>query len=392
MPESVLHVNHEAAGAEFIDFAGTPIVSTFGEPPLEYAAMHRGCGLIDLPQRGVFEVTGKDRLSFINNLITARLIDPNAKTPIADGRGAAGYLLNLQGRIVAQMSCLSLTDRLLIETDRRQIPMLIETLDRYRFTEKVKMIDLSDSHTHLALHGPLASVAAAGLNVSVFGEQLQCETTMWNGQNFVAWRDDDAGVPAVHLLIANEHAAAMWNHLAGQELVKSKRVRPIGWAVYNAVRIEGGRAMLGIDFDAAEPSRPGKKVDVEAEEKTPTSRGILPVEAGRFDQLVSVQKGCYLGQEIVARLHARKQVPRQIVGIRMLGHELPSAGAAVFEATGQTQIGIITSSTPSPILGDAAIGLTLLKKPHFTVGTQLLLEAEGARRGAEVVELPFVTP
>src|SRR2546423_11719344 len=109
-----------------------------------------------------------------------------------------------------------------------------------------------------------------------------------------------------------------------------------------------------------------------------------------MSRAVSFTKGCYPGQEIVARMHARQQVARQVVGIRMGDDALPIAGAQIFDARGGEVIGGVTSSTISPVLSNAAICLGIVKRPHFNTGTKLTIPAEGAMRGASVVELPFL--
>jgi folate-binding Fe-S cluster repair protein YgfZ len=104
---------------------------------------------------------------------------------------------------------------------------------------------------------------------------------------------------------------------------------------------------------------------------------------------VSVTKGCYLGQEIVARMHARGQVARKIVGIRMETDALPIAGEQVFDEQ-SNPVGVITSSTVSPVLSNVAICLALVKKPHFELGAKLKVPAEGELREGTIVPLPFV--
>jgi aminomethyltransferase len=152
-----------------------------------------------------------------------------------------------------------------------------------------------------------------------------------------------------------------------------RRLRPIGWAAYNACRIEAGRPLFDIDFgNSADPDQ-----------------SVLPAEAGQFDRAVSVTKGCYLGQEIVARMHARQQVAKQLVGLRMAEDALPIAGATLFDDK-QNQVGMITSSTISPVLSGACIALGYLKKPFFAIGTEVTAPAEGSMRKATVTALPFV--
>ncbi|HEY1922123.1 MAG TPA: glycine cleavage T C-terminal barrel domain-containing protein, partial [Tepidisphaeraceae bacterium] len=186
----------------------------------------------------------------------------------------------------------------------------------------------------------------------------------------VIWRDDPCGVPGYYIIIPAEAAGRVWMQIiasfsSGE--VGKRAVRPAGWAVFNTVRIEAGRAMFGIDFDDT----------------------VLPAETGQLGRAVSFTKGCYLGQEIVARMHARGQVARQIVGIKMGEDALPIAGAPILDEQ-QNQVGGVTSSTISPVLSNASIGLAMVKAAFSKPGTTLRIAAEGAIRPAMVVELPFV--
>jgi folate-binding protein YgfZ len=161
----------------------------------------------------------------------------------------------------------------------------------------------------------------------------------------------------------------VWNGLAkpyeGQ--TNKRGLRPVGWAMFNATRVEAGRPLYGIDFTDAS----------------------LPAETGQFDRAVSVTKGCYLGQEVVARMYARQQVAKALVGLRMVEDALPTAGAEILNSEG-VQVGTVTSSTLSPVLGGACLALGTVKKGFFDPGTELKVPAEGAMRGAKVVPLPFI--
>ncbi|MBC7782523.1 MAG: aminomethyl transferase family protein, partial [Burkholderiales bacterium] len=162
---------------------------------------------------------------------------------------------------------------------------------------------------------------------------------------------------------------------------------------YNAARIEAGRPLFGIDFELATPSVPGAraeatKTDAIESDSAAKAQGVLPAETGLLDRAVSFTKGCYLGQEVVARMHARQQVARKLVGIRMSDDSLPIAGQPVMDDN-ENQIGVVTSSTMSPVLSDSAIALALLRKPYFEPGRTVRIPAEGAIRTATVVPLPF---
>src|SRR5213595_544638 len=136
---NLLRTHHERAGAELQPYANLEIVSTFGEPQAEYSAIHKACGLMDLPQRGVLELTGKDRLPFLNNLLTNQTWDKATKSGLAAGQGVYAYYLNAKGRIVADMNVLEVQgDRTLLEMDARMIEPVRAAFDKYLFVEQVK--------------------------------------------------------------------------------------------------------------------------------------------------------------------------------------------------------------------------------------------------------------
>ena len=94
---------HRQAEAEFQPYGEIEIVSTFGEVPAEYAAVRKSCGLMDMPFRGVIELTGNDRLPFLNNLLSNQVYDKQAKSGLSAGQGVYAFLLNAKsGRVIAE--------------------------------------------------------------------------------------------------------------------------------------------------------------------------------------------------------------------------------------------------------------------------------------------------
>lgn len=377
---------HSQAGAEFQQWAEIEIVQTFGEPQAEYAGIHKSAVMIDLPQRGLLEVTGKDRLPFLQNLLTNQTWDKSKKTGLTAGEGVYAFLLNLQGRVVADLNVLERGDRTLIETDARFVEPLRLVFEQYRFAEQVTFTNKISQLHEIVVHGPRAEqmLGVAGLKV------LGSTQATIEGVDAAIWRDDPTGSPGWHLILPTESAAKVWTALRDRyahEIGLKRLLRPGGWAAFNATRIEAGRTMLAIDFDAAPISsaKPGKHENTAGAAPS----GALPAETGLFDRAVSVTKGCYLGQEIVARMHARSQVARKVVGIRIEGNALPMAGAQILDEE-SNQIGVITSSTVSPILSNAPIALGTVKRPFFEVGTSLRVPAEGEVRNAVVAAVPFV--
>src|SRR4051812_41428634 len=146
---------HRQAEAEFQPYGDIEIVSTFGEPPAEYAAIHKSCGLMDMPFRGFIELTGKDRLPFLNNLLSNQTFDKPTKTGLASGAGVYAFLLNAKsGRIMADVNVIERGERTLLELDARLVEGVRDALEKYRFAEQVKISSAAESLHEIALHGP----------------------------------------------------------------------------------------------------------------------------------------------------------------------------------------------------------------------------------------------
>ncbi|MDB5356559.1 MAG: Folate-dependent protein for Fe/S cluster synthesis/repair in oxidative stress [Phycisphaerales bacterium] len=369
-----LHDLHQQAGAEFQAYAQLEVVSTFGEPQAEYAAIRKGAAMIDEPQRGILELNGVDRLPFLNNLLTNETWDKTSKAGLAAGQGRYAFFLNTKGRIVADVNVIERVDRTLLDMDARMVEPVRAAFDKFLFREQVKMVSRVGALHAMALHGSnsrriLEEASGAALPADL-PQGGSIEARLFDA-DAVIWRDDACGVPGFHLIVDTPSARKVWMGLVSQFYENHepghRRLRPVGWAAFNATRIEAGRPIFGIDFDES----------------------VLPAETGQIARAVSFTKGCYLGQEIVARMHARGQVARQLVGLRMGDDALPMAGTLIYDDA-DNQVGGVTSSTVSPVLSNACIAIGFVKKPFIPAGSVVNIPAEGKVRKATVVELPFV--
>jgi folate-binding protein YgfZ len=368
-----LHALHQQAEAEFQPYAELEIVSTFGEPQAEYAALHKSCGAMDLPQRGLLELTGKDRLAFLNNLITNLVWTKETKSGLLPGQGVYAFFLNTKGRIITDLNVLERDDRTLLEMDGRLVAPVAAMFEKYLFAEQVKIADRTGALHQIALYGPGAADVLSAATGSPLPQLdlLSSSSIRLFDVDAIVYRDDPIGRPGYILIVPADAARTVWMKLLAQfgetgEIGK-RPLRPVCWAAFNAARIEGGRPIFGIDFDES----------------------VLPAETGQFNRAVSITKGCYLGQEIVARMYARQQIARQLVGIRMEDDALPIAGTKIFDDQ-SNEIGGVTSSTLSPVLSNVAICLGYVKRPYFAAKTIVHVPAEGSIRKGTVVELPFV--
>src|SRR5258706_3047437 len=267
-----LHALHTQAEAEFQPYELLEIVSTFGQPEAEYAAIRKSSALMDLPQRGVLELTGRDRLAFLNNLLTNQTWDKATKTGIPPGSGVYAYFLNLKGRIVADMNVLELGERTLLETDVRMVEVLRKSFEKFIFSEQVQLTSKVGALHRVSLHGPEAlSILkdAAGEAIPELSPLGSVQANLF-GIEVTLFRDDECSVPGYHLIVPADRAAELWTQFLNQfsnplELGK-RRLRPIGWAAKKPCRIEAGRPLFDIDFgNSADPDQ-----------------SVLPAEAGQF--------------------------------------------------------------------------------------------------------------
>lgn len=353
---------------ETLAYGDQEIVQTFGAPQAEYAAIRKACGLMDLGHRGVLVVKGKDRHVFLNNFLTNLTWSKDSKQGMAAGTGVYAYLLSGKGRVIADMNVLETGEDVWMEMDRRLAGMVKTTLEKYVFTEKVTFEFPAVRELGLLGPGGLGVMQERGVVVSELG-QLGNRWVSVAGVRGLVWRDDVCGVPGYFLVVPEGEAETIWRGLSEPYTAQTNKrsLRPVGWAMFNACRVEAGRPLYGIDFTDAS----------------------LPAETGQFERAVSVTKGCYLGQEIVARMHARGQVAKLLVGLRVREDALPAGGAELHDATGAV-VGTVTSSTMSPVLGGACIALGTVKKGFEKVGTILKVGAEGRVVDVEVTERPFV--
>lgn len=337
---------------------GLLVPMAFEHVELEYAAIRKGCALVDLPQSGTIEATGADRIGFLNNLLTQEL---KTLEPMASVRS---FWLNRKGRIDADLRLVDDGGRLLMAADALVAAATAEALAEFVFAEDVTLADATETLHRLALHGPRAAqalMAVADTDEHVGLEPGRAMTVMVAGASVLVEREDSAGEVGLVLTMPADAARTVYERLAGV-----KGVRPCGWLAYNIARIEAGWPLFQIDF----------------------SSESLPAETGVLHDRVSFTKGCYLGQEVVARMQSLGKPKQVLVALRLAEGQaprLPAERASIYaDAQGDKAIGNVTSSTIAPMLSAAPIALAQVRTAHAQAGTALFVEAEGARTAFEV--------
>ncbi|MCA9273454.1 MAG: aminomethyltransferase family protein [Phycisphaerales bacterium] len=368
--------------------AGVEVAQTLGPVELEYAALRKNCVLIDQPHRGTVQMTGTDRIEFLNRMLTQEL------KPLDGGamKWAESFWLSRKGRIDADVRVIGFGDRVLFDVDVHQAAHFVATLDAYIFAEDAVLKDVSQSMHRVALIGPksarLLELAAGETKAGKAAHEIEsgetCEVVI-AGRAVYFDRSDAVGVPAFGLVMSKDDAEAVYTRLCelgmpdgqdeiGQENAGLNRgegtgmeigLRVAGWHAYNIARIEAGEPVFNLDFGTTS----------------------LPGETGVMHRRVSFKKGCYLGQEIVARMDALGHPKQTVVALRVgsspddpqpvTGSELVAAGQVV---------GAVTSSTVSPMLGGQVICLASVRWDFHEPGTNMVVRTDEGEVAAVIQE------
>jgi glycine cleavage system T protein len=350
---------HTAQGAVLTNDRGVELPERFTDVLQEYQAARETAGLLDLSFRVQVRMTGEDRVSFLQGMVS------NDVKALRPGEGCAAVLLTEQGRIVADLRVYALETCFLLDVDARIKEKLIEVLSRLIIADDVELEDLSETQTTLALQGPLSAqvLATVGVAVSLENALQHCEATVAAASIRVV-HADDTGEKGYELLMPTADSESVWQALlqAGTPL----GLHPVGLTALNTLRVEAGIPWYGLDMD----------------------EGRIILEVG-MEHAISFKKGCYLGQEVVERATARGHINRKLSGLVIKGDEgdtLPASGDKLFHDT--QEVGWVTSVVTSPRFG-CPIALGYVRREHLTPGTQLRIDRHGIPVIAEVATLPF---
>jgi glycine cleavage system T protein len=354
--KSPLFAWHETHGASFMNDRGVELPAHFTDPLSEYQAVREKAGLLDHSFRVQLRMTGEDRVSFLQGIVS------NDVKALRPGEGCAAALLTEQGRLVADLRVYALDSALLLDVDARVKDKAAEALSRFVIADDVEAEDLSEQQVTLSLQGPLAPrvLAAAGLPAALPNVFQHSEGTT-GGTSVRVIHADDTGEGGYEILVPRGQAERVWQALlqAGEPL----GLQPVGLTALNLLRVEAGIPWYGVDMDE--------------------SRIVLEVG---LEHAISFKKGCYLGQEVVERATARGHVNRKLSGLLISGETIPVSGDKLFSDS--QEVGWVTSAVDSPGLG-RPIALAYVRREHLAPGTQLRIDRQGTPVIAEVTTLPF---
>lgn len=320
---------------------------SFGNPHAEYTWIQTEGIVCDRSDLIWIELTGRDRAKFLHNFCTQEI------RGLVAGQGAEAFVTTIQGKVLAHIHVFVGEDSLWLTTVDVTREALLAHLDKYLITEEVEFHDRSASHTTLFVTGPDADDRLAGLGVGA--SSLGDHNHFWTdalaptGANSPAAkvhvaRVDLLGQPGYLLCVEKASASQVARHLAASGL------HPVGDLAFEAARIEACYPWFGRDITDAN----------------------LAQEVQRTKRAICFTKGCYLGQEPIARIDALGHVNQILRGVRIKQGPLPEPGSPLF-AGGDKPVGKITSAAIS-FSDDLPVALAYVRRGSERPGQDVVVQ------------------
>jgi folate-binding protein YgfZ len=349
-----LHFLHEQSGARFLEVGGREVVAHSGDEQGEYQAAREACALHDASYRESLRLVGEDRVEFLHGMVTQDV------KKLGVGSAAYAALVNVKGAMVADARILRREQELVLDLEPGTAGRVKEFLEKYLVSEDVEVREATGELGLLRLLGPQTSkVLEAALGA------------MWEPLAEGAMREVElGGVPVwavgsprverhgVDLVVPRGQLEAVWRALVAAG--EGHGLRPLGWQALEVLRVEAGVPRYGQDL-------------VET---------TIPLEA-ELTHAISYDKGCYIGQEVIARATFRGHMNRKLRGL-LLGEAEVAPGTEL--RVGEKKVGWVTSVVRSPVKGQW-VALGYVHRDHLDPGTELVVGSGPAK--ATVAALPL---
>lgn len=352
---------HRAAQGVLQPVEGAQYPIRFTHPFAEHQAARSAAVVIDLSFLGKLELAGPDAREFLQRIASADL----SQTP--PGQGHASYLLNGQGKVVHAFDALATPDGFLLITESGGTGPIAKDVATLQFGEKIQLQDYSDHLGALLLAGPRAeAIVSAAIDRGALPPEVPRSHAFVGieGASVLAIRDARAGIPGLLLLVPRAAADAVLQKLlnAGQAM----GLQRAGLAAFDTLRIEAGLPRFGLDF----------------------GNDLFPQEIA-IDEAFSLSKGCYPGQETVARIDTYGKTHRKLVGLVLDSpkEDVPQRGDRLLKGT--EEVGEVRSWAISPLL-ERPVALAVVRTAKAPVGAELEIRSDDGRAlTAKVVDFPI---
>jgi aminomethyltransferase len=359
MKQSPLHNQHLQLGATFDDVAGSAVPIQYGDVIAEHAAVRGAVGLSDLSHRGKCRVTGDDRIKWLQSIVSNDLL------PLQAGQGRYSSFLTHKGKMLSYFRVYVQPESVWIEDVGEVGDATFQALRKFLlYGTKAKLENCAETWGLLLVSGPKSAEAVAtafGSDVRTL-DLLRTLSVTIGGDPALILRTEETGEADYEVLVPMAGIAEAWDKLvtAGAPL----GMKPVGAQAREALRIEAGLPKAGPDLNEE----------------------IVPPEANLEGKAFSLSKGCYPGQEVVARMDTYGNVRRHLVGLVLQDATVPPKGSKLF--SGEREVGWVSSAVFSPQL-NAVLALGFPLRDFSSPDTALTVEVAGTRHPATVHTLPF---
>jgi folate-binding protein YgfZ len=354
-----LEESHRRAGARFVEGGGSVLPASYGDAAAEYEAVRGGgAGLFDLSARGRVEVSGGEAVMFLNGMLT------NDVAKLEEGAWMHAAFPNPQGRLLASTRVLRDGGRFLFDTEAATHPAVLKHLERFTLAGDFRVRDLTAETVLLSVQGARAAelVGAAAGFVAAEAARARVTRVPFGGGEVTVIRATHTSEDGFDLFADAAGAESLWDALV------RAGARPAGHEALEVLRVEAGVPRYGPDASDAN----------------------VVLEVVDEAEAVSYTKGCYAGQEIIARIHWRGHVAKRLAGVVFERDAETPPDARLRESAGGREAGRITSQVFSPRLR-ARVGLALVKYDFLAPGTGLkVFDGDAEVSAARVAELPLV--
>jgi folate-binding protein YgfZ len=352
---------HQNLGARFAAVNGAEVVADYGDALAEHTALRETAGVLDLSFRSRICLTGADRVRFLHGQIT------NDVKRLRPGEGCYAALVTAKGRMQSDLNVFCLADELLLDFEPGLTQAVTQRLEQFIVSDDVQVVNVAPHYGLLSVQGPKAEAVVRTLGLlpdlptkpfdSVkISDATPGEIYLMN-QPRLGPEGFDLFVPSVALATVADKLIAAAKSVGG---------RACGWTAFETARIEAGIPRFGADMDETN----------------------IPLECGIEARAISYNKGCYIGQEVINRIHSIGHVNRELRGLRLTDDlpTLPARGDKLFKD--DKEVGHITSAVFSPAL-KANLALGYVRREVNEVGAGLALRGPAGEAPAKIAELPF---
>ena len=338
-------------GAVFSACGDWEMPDHYGDPTAEYEAAHSSAVMRDASHWGRIRISGADHLSFLHRMTT------NDFNNLMPGTGFEAVFVESRARILDVGTFYHSNDSTFTVLSPQGIKKIPAWLERYIFTEKIFFEDITATTAMLDLIGPQAAAIAAFL-----GDESDAAVHQWlnDPTHKGLWLVplDFCGHRGLRVAGSPERIGLVWEELL------AGGVRPIGEESWEILRIEAGLPLFGREL---------------TEEYNPWEANL--------GHAIHLNKGCYIGQEVIARLHTYDKIKQHLMGLRLSSGRPPAPRTPL--RVEQRAAGKITSSVHSPWLGQN-IALAYVRRAYCVPGTEVECEIDATVYKAEVTALPFI--